>query len=71
MEKTYTLLWEYGMHHEYISVKEQSFFKVINSLSEEFQIEKEKDKKMNDMTFYFITNYYGDKVLIGSEMEYK
>ena len=58
----YFLNYDYGVHPVKINVEKESFFKVIDDLSNEFTIFKLHDV---DVEYYQIENYYGDLVIIG------
>lgn len=58
----YVLMWSYGMHHDFIYVSVDDFYKILHNMSEEFEIQVVfKD----GITYYYFINYYGDRVLLG------
>lgn len=75
----YSIHYSYGTHHLNLDVPSYEFKRVIDSLSEEFEIFKETETwDSHDFenyicieTYYFIDNYYGDKVKIGETFERK
>lgn len=77
--KCYSVHYSYGTHHLNLDVPSYEFQRVIDSLSEEFEIYKESESwESHDFkncicieTYYFIDNYYGDKVQIGEIFERK
>lgn len=69
--KKYFIVWTYGQHFATIETDKEDFKKIINCLSDEFEIHKEKriykeNTEFNN-TAYYIYNYYGDKEVIGYE----
>ena len=55
------LLYELGMHHVWIRVPKNSFWKVIDDLGKEFEIFKDTNPDDEERTDYYIINYWGDR----------
>lgn len=63
------LQYEFGLHHVLIEVNKNSFEKVVDDLSMEFEIKKEwKEGEFRDLE-YFVKNYYGQWQYLGCKRE--
>lgn len=62
----YFISWDFGLHHiNDIEVNEKDFFRIIDSMSIEFLIHREWKDEDNNEVEYWITNYHGDREVIG------
>lgn len=69
MEKElYCLIYNYGLHHIPVICAKEDFFKVIDSLSSEFEVFKEDCERSKSIIYYCIMNDHNEKEIIGSVM---
>lgn len=74
MQQLYIIEIHYGSHHEKLETTKKEFYKWIDELSKEFEISKKwKTIEGNNrikVSEYYVTNYYNEKDLIGTILEY-
>lgn len=55
----FSVIYTYGVHNIQVIVSSDDFWKVVDELSSEFEIVKERSFD-NNYDFYYLINYLGD-----------
>lgn len=70
---TYSLDIDCGMHHDVVSTSGEDFYRWLNDLNSEYQMEYSFTQSSSDVPFpdcvikdYYIINYYGDRQHVGA-----